>query len=68
MVVSRRWIRGALSLPLVGVLPQPAFAQSDPLLLPVAQGLGRIPWLDAGIVVALAGAAIFAVCRSSRRV
>jgi hypothetical protein len=59
-------IGGLVGVALLAALPRSACGQSAALSLPLAQG--RIPWLDAGIVVALIGAALFVVCRSSQRV
>jgi hypothetical protein len=38
----------------------------SPLVVIPAQ-IGSSPWLEGGIFVVLAGAVLFAVCRSSRR-
>ena len=46
-------------------MPRPALAQSGLLAQSFA---ARGFWLDAAIFAALAGGAVFAVCRSSKRV
>jgi hypothetical protein len=58
-----------------------AFAQTEPPLVPPAgtaaapppapvsaPGFGSAQWINAGIFVALSGAALFAICRHSNRV
>jgi hypothetical protein len=60
--IAGGWV---LSCALLAAFPSPALAQSGLL----AQSfVARSFWLDAAIFVALAGGAVFAVCRSSKRV
>ncbi|ADG66101.1 hypothetical protein Plim_0249 [Planctopirus limnophila DSM 3776] len=59
-----------LIFPEMGDLPSAAWAQpaapAQPTA-PVARPVATISWLDAGIFAALAGGALFAVCRASNR-